>query len=56
MRLFLIVYIFLINLTQKDQTNFFIKDSFIYEIKEDSLYRYSDKLNRYFVGYDLKIF
>ena len=48
MRIFLIVYFFLINLTQRDQRNFFVKDSFIYEIKEDSLYRFSDSKSDFY--------
>ena len=41
MRLYILFILVLINLIQKDKTNRFVKDSFIYEIKEDSLYRYS---------------
>ena len=41
MRLYIYIILFLINLIQKDKTNLFVKDSFIYEIKEDTLYRYS---------------
>jgi hypothetical protein len=48
MRIVLIVHLFFINLFQKEDPNLFVKDSFIYEIKEDSLYRFSDSKSDFY--------
>ena len=40
--------LFFINLFQKEDPNLFVKDSFIYEIKEDSLYRFSDSKSDFY--------
>jgi hypothetical protein len=48
MRIVLIVHLFFINLFQKEDPNLFVKDSLIYEIKEDSLYRFSDSKSDFY--------
>jgi len=42
MRIVLIAHFFIINLFQKEDPNLFVKDEYIYEIKEDSLYLFCD--------------
>lgn len=42
MRIVLIAHFFIINLFQKKDPNLFVKDEYIYEIKEDSLYLFCD--------------
>ena len=48
MRIVLIVHIFFINFFQKEKPKLFVKDEYIYEIKEDSLYRYSDSKSDFY--------